>query len=222
MFERRVMSDANTEAMTPEQRQLLRLNFDFLKLLRDSGATPTSGIQREQLALPTAQASLLAQCADDGLQRMAQCGFSLFSLSLHRADIWQHAAHTGAQGDSQYALAGGSGNGAERSGFMAVALFFAWHLSQQSPRTARFLLGMSDDCVAVITALELWQCSHIAQTHRHLLLPRWQHHAYFWPDLLRFGTTGEMQHFKFARLLGSQLMAQELEPSAIIRLSSTD
>jgi hypothetical protein len=219
MFERYVMP---TETVTAEQRQLLRLNFDFLKLLRDSDAAAMPGTPREQLALAAAQASLLAQCADDGLQRMAHCGFSLFSLSLHRADIWQHAARTGAQGDSQYALAGASGNGAERSGFMSVALFFAWHLSQQSPRIARFLLGMSDDCVAVITGLELWQCSHIAQTHRHLLMPRWQHHAYFWPDLLRYGTTGEMQHFKFARLLGSQLMAQELEPSAIMRLSSTE
>jgi hypothetical protein len=222
MFDRQSVPDPNGDPATPEQCQLLRLNFDFLKLLRDSSAVPTTGVQRQQLALPAAQATLLAQCADDGLQRMAQCGFSLFSLSLHRADIWQHAARTETQGDSQYALPGASSSGAARSGFMACALFFAWHLSQQSPRMARFLLGMSDDCVAVITGLELWQCSHIAQTHRHLLGPRWQHHAYFWPDLLRYGTTGEMKHFKFARLLGSQLMAQELEPSAIMRLSSTD
>jgi hypothetical protein len=40
--------------------------------------------------------------------------------------------------------------------------------------------------------------------------------------LLRYGQSGDQQHFKFAQLLGSQLMAQELEPSALLRLSSTD
>lgn len=222
MFDRRIVADANAEQATPEQQQLLRLNFDFLKLLRDNTAITTIGGQRQQLVLPAAQAALLAECTDDGLQRMAQCGFSLFSLSLHRADIWQHAARVGVQGESQYSPPVAGANASERSGFMACALFFAWHLSQQSPRTARFLLGMSDDCVAIIAGLELWQCNHIAQSQRHLLGPRWQHHAYFWPDLLRYATTGEMQHFKFARLLGSQLMAQELEPSAIIRLSSRE
>jgi hypothetical protein len=222
MFEQRGASGTDAEALTPEQKQLLRLNFDFLKLLRDSTASAAPGAQRQQLTLPAAQSTSLKSCSDEGLQRMSQCGFALFSLSLHRADIWQHAARTDVQGDSQYAVPAATSSGAERSGFMACALFFAWHLSQQAPRTARFLLGMSDDCVAVIAALELWQCSHIAHSHRHLLGPRWQHHSYFWPDLLRYGATGEMQHFKFARLLGSQLMAQELEPSAIMRLSSTD
>jgi len=221
MFEQGIMSEIDTENVTAEQRQLRRLNFDFLKLLRDSSSVPAVAGQRQQLALSAGSAATLAHCADEGLQRMAQCGFSLFSLSLHRADIWQHAIHNSVHGEAQYVLPAGS-QGADGSGFMTCALFFAWHLSQQSPRTARFLLGMTDDCLAVIVGMELWQCSQIAHSHRHLLSARWQHHAYFWPDLLRYGTSGDMQHFKFARLLGSQLMAQELEPSAIVRLSKSD
>lgn len=221
MFDRPTAPDLS-DPITPEQRQLLRLNIDFLRLLQEKSRVPAAGTQRQQLILPAAQAAQLVECSDDGLQRMAQCGFSLFSLSLHQAELWKNAARTAGQSSPQYALPGAAASGDMRAGFMACALFFAWHLSQQAPRAARFLLGMSDDCVAVITGLELWQCSHLAQTHAHLLSPRWQHHAYFWPDLLRYGITGEAQHFKFARLLGSQLMAHELEPSAIMRLSSKD
>jgi hypothetical protein len=222
MFDRREVPDIQAETMTPEQQQLLRLNFDFLKLLRDSSATTAVAMQRQQLALSPTQSQQLAHCTDAGLQRMAQCNFSLFSLSLHRADVWQHIARNTAPSSAQYALPTTSADAAQRNGFMACALFFAWHLSQQSPRSARFLLGMTDDCLTIIAALELWQCSQIAHSQSHLLGARWQHHAYFWPDLLRYGVSGEMQHLKFARLMGSQLMAQELEPSAIMRLSSTD
>jgi hypothetical protein len=221
MFDRPAVAHGS-EGLNPEQRQLLRLNVDFLKLLIESDRnSAVNAASRAQLNLPPAQSAQLIQCPEEGLQRMAACGFSLFSLSMHRADLWQRAASGGTQINPQYAWSG-SANGDARSGFMACALFFAWHLTQQAPRTARFLLGMSDDCAAVVTGLELWQCGHIAQTHGHLLSPRWQHHPYFWTDLLRYGSTGDAQHMKFARLLGSQLMAQELEPSAIVRLSSTE
>ena len=101
-------------------------------------------------------------------------------------------------------------------------MFYAWHLAQQAPQQARLLLGMSADTTALFTAMELWQCRHIAHSQHRLLGPRWRHHPYFWSDLLRYAVSGELQHFRFAHLLGSQLMAQELEPSTILRLSSTD
>lgn len=222
MFDRQALPPMDIDEGSSEQRQLLRLNIDFLKLLLENRIAESNPVQRQPLNLPVQQAALLAQCCDAGLERMAQCGFSLFSLSLHRADHWQRTVSATVQVDPQYAWPGAQAHGDERIGFMACALFFAWHLSQRAPRSARFLLGMSDDCMAVIAGLEPWQCSHIAQTHSHLLSPRWQHHPYFWTDLLHYGNTGDAQHFKFARLLGSQLMAQELEPSAILRLSSTD
>lgn len=206
-----------------DQSQLLRLNVDFLQLLvgMPGNAVPSlSGLRSELI-------TGLTQCGEAGLQRMAACGFSLFSLSLHRADLWQQAAahcqaraHEPHYGDEAAPRTDAWSRSC--SGFMECALFFAWHLAQQQPHQARLFLGMSEDCTAIITGLELWQCRHIAQTRHALLGPRWRHHPYFWADLLKYGRSGDQQHFRFAQLLGSQLMAQELEPSAILRLSSTD
>ena len=211
-----------------DQQQLLRLNVDFLKLLISMDPTTASSGVAQQLSLRSEQACNLGLCQEADLQRMAACGFSLFSLSLHRADLWQRAAaHSQPMSHAQHY--GNQPTGApidefERicAGFMECALFFAWHLAQQQPHQARLLLGMSEDCMAIVTHLDLWQCRQIAQTQLKLLSLRWRHHPYFWADLLRYGQSGDQQHFKFAQLLGSQLMAQELEPSALLRLSSTD
>ncbi len=229
MFDDSTVNGDPTSAVR-DQPQLLRLNVDFLKLLLRCSQVPAGASQalRQPLHLPTVQATALAQCPEAGLQRMAACGFSLFSLSLHRADIWQQAAaRCAAVPGPHYGIPLAVPNADDETsqictGFVECALFFAWHLAQQQPRHARLLLGMSEDCAAIVARLELWQCRQIAQTQRRLLSPRWRHHPYFWPDLLRYGNNGDHQDFKFACLLGSQLMAQDLEPSAILHLSNND
>jgi hypothetical protein len=213
-----------SNALAQDQQQLLRLNIDFLKLLISAS---TAASAAPPLTLRGEQTVALGLCEEAGLQRMAACGFSLFSLSLHRADLWQQAARRSQAQVNEPHYESHAAEHAQAfdricSGFMECALFFAWHLAQQQPRQARLLLGMSEDCTAIVAGLDLWQCRHIAQTQHSLLSPRWRHHPYFWSDLLRYGNSGEAQHFKFAQLLGSQLLAQELEPSAILRLSSTD
>ncbi len=230
MFDTSAPNGTSTSAVHSDQPQLLRLNVDFLKLLIKCSGAPSNAGQslRQQLNLSTVHAAALEQCSETGLQRMATCGFSLFSLSLHRADIWQQAATRSAAGSgAHYGPTSTLPNSHDETsqictGFVECALFFAWHLAQQQPRDARLLLGMSEDCAVIVARLELWQCRQIAQTHSRLLSPRWRHHGYFWTDLLRYGSNGDLQHFKFARLLGSQLMAQDLEPSAILHLSNTD
>lgn len=221
------MFDPSAAAIpTADQQQLLRLNIDFLRLLISSTPPPTTASSPRPFGLSAAQTSALAQCDAAGLQRMAGCGFSLFSLALHRADIWQRAiTSSAAQADVRhYGLGTGTQDDIShiRIGFIECALFFAWHLSQHQPRNARFLLGMSEDCAQLVARMELWQCRQLAQTQDKLLSPRWTHHPYFWSDLLRYGSSGDAQHFKFACLLGSQLMAQDLEPSAILHLSNTE
>ena len=217
---------ADTSMASADQSQLLRLNIDFLRLLvRSHRETDADPALRQQLNLSAKHAEALALCDAAGLQRMATCGFSLYSLALHRADLWQRAvAYIDIHRGPSYGITTDAPDGDEltriRRGFMECALFFAWHLAQQQPRHARLSLGMSEDVTAIVGRLELWQCRHIAQTDTKLLGPRWRHHAFFWTDLLRYGGDGNPQDFKFACLLGSQLMAQDLEPSAILHLSS--
>lgn len=219
MFDQPANPSSGTASVTADQQQLLRLNADFLRL---STVSNQSGAGRPTSTLSPPQTTLLAQCTADGIQRMAGCGFALFSLSLHRPDLWQRALARGTAQDEHYgAPVMQDATGQIRSGFMECALFFAWHLAQR-PRDARFMLGMSEDCAELIANLELWQCRQLAQTQTHLLSPRWIHHPYFWNDLLRYGSGGDARHFKFACLLGSQLMAQDLEPSAILHLSNTE
>jgi hypothetical protein len=222
MFDPSTSPPSGMAPSSADQQQLLRLNADFLSLL---ALGTQAGASRTPLALSTSQAALLAQCAAEGIQRMANCGFSLFSLSLHRPDLWQRAlSRSTVQEDGQHYGAPVLQESTEqiRSGFMECALFFAWHLAQQRPRDARFMLGMSEDCSGLIARMELWQCRQMAQTQTQLLSPRWIHHPYFWNDLLHYGSSGDARHFKFACLLGSQLTAQDLEPSAILHLSSTE
>lgn len=207
-------SASDRAPLTADQQQLLRLNADFLRLVDGN---------RSQLALTSVQTTLLEECSGDGIQRMAACEFALFSLSLHRPDLWRRAlARSNMQEDARhYGLPAGQDEVTGIcSGFMECALFFAWHLARQRPREARFMLGMSEDCAKIVARMELWQCRQLAQTQLHLLMPRWLSHPYFWTDLLRYGSSGDVRHFKFACLLGSQLMGQDLEPSAILHLSS--
>ncbi len=207
---------------TADQQQLLRLNADFLRL---AATAARSGTGRATPCLSASQNARLAQCSAEGIERMACCSFALFSLSLHRPDLWQRAlTRCTVQEDAQHYGASAASDSTEqiRSGFMECALFFAWHLAQQRPRDARFMLGMSEDCARVIARLELWQCRQLSQTQVHLLGPRWIQHPYFWNDLLCYGGSGDARHFKLACLLGSQLMAQDLEPSAILHLSNTE
>lgn len=229
MFKRTTPGPAPDASRTsdPNQQQLLGLNLDFLHALRTAQHTSTTAV-RAELRLPEAQATALAICSSEALARMASCGYSLFSLNLHRIDEWLHLARqsavvsnssgetTGSAPHTQDTLAMQVGN------FMQCAVFFAWHLAQQNPQAARLMLGMSEDTAAVLRGMNLGHCRHIAQRYTKLLSPRWLHNRFFWPDLLRYAVSGEAEHFRFAQLLSTQLVAQDLEPSAIARLSSIE
>lgn len=206
------------------QQQLLRLNIDFLWMLSHVSRLPPnlSHASRQRLHLPVTHANNLARCSEQTLQRMAGCEFSLFSLSLHRIDTWQSIIATSRliPVERRYEIAPAiATHQLHNISFTECTLFFAWHLAQHAPLSARLLLGMADDCVDMIAALEPWHCRYIAYTHHKLLSPRWPRHPFFWADLLRYGHSGHEQQYKLVCALGAQLLAQELEPSALLRLS---
>jgi len=223
-------SNAATAPLSAHQQQLLQLNVDFLKLLVvgcQHGAE-SSTVTRNQLSLPTVQAVTLAACSDDALRAMSACGFSLFTFNFHQADTWERLANNASQqtsvqkysSESSEAATPASSVEAAYAGFAECALFFAWHMAQeQLTNDARVMLGMREETAAVLAPLELWQCRQIAQRNYQMLTPRWPHNPYFWVDLLRYGDKREEQHFKFSRLMGTQLIAKDLEPSALFRVS---
>lgn len=216
----------DSRASDPNQQQLIGLNLDFLHALHTAQHTTATTV-RAELRLPEAQATALAGCNSEALTRMASCGYSLFSLNLHRIDEWLHLARQSAVTSNTPGEAGAAPHTQDAlamqvANFMQCAVFFAWHLAQQNPQAARLMLGMSEDTAAVLRSMNLGHCRYIAQRYTKLLSPRWLHNRFFWPDLLRYGVSGEAEHFRFAQLLSTQLVAQDLEPSAIARLSSIE
>ena len=236
---RRSPSGSGSQNATPTDPNLLQLhslNLDFLQVLLAAQTSTDQPKQHHGLRLAEAQAKALQNSDSAALQRMAACDFSLFSLSWHRVDEWLHLAEQSARAAVEHRTAGNSGDAPSASraadtttenpggllNFMNCAVFFAWHLAQTNVQAARFMLGMSSETADVMRTMDLWQCRYIGQRYRRLLSPRWQHNRYFWPDLLRYGLSGETEHFKLVQLLGTQLMAQDLEPSAIARLCAID
>lgn len=222
-------SEAAPASLSATQQQLLQLNFDFLKLLIAScqHSAELNSVSRSQLSLPTVQAVTLANCSDETLRLMAACGFSLFTFNFHQADVWERLALNTAQRSSVQRYSAEQNDSTSRhagvenayAGFAECALFFAWHLAQHDTSDARLILGMREETAAVLAPLELWQCRQMAQRNYQLLTPRWPHNPYFWVDLLRYGDTRDEQHFRFVKLMGTQLIAKDLEPSALFRVT---
>lgn len=222
-------ADGDEVASASAASQLKQLNLDYLRLLilewREAPAVCT------QTSLPTLSAEWLAGLAaadEPALSQLAGSRFSLFTLVFHRAELWQRMVSVGIAdeveqryGDSgrQTAEADSQAFNARRSGFIECALFYAWHLGHCDRAAARLYLGLHDKTAEILLRLELWQLRRVALRYPQLLAPRWPANACFWPDLLRYVHTGDRQYLDYAGLLGTQLLAQELEPSAIERLT---
>lgn len=226
LFQRRAKPESVTPAPVDADRQRLQqLNLDFLKLLQLTPAdTPTLP------SLDAAHMGLLQPLCHQSLASMANCDFALFDLGLYRIETWQSRVQSVKTADPlrRYAAATPSTDADETirslreawQGFAADVLLFAWHLAQQ-PHNARLLLGMREEVATLLQQLEPWQCRQTVQGHPQVLAARWRDNPYFWPDLLRYGCSGEQRYRQFALLLGAQLIAKDLEPSAIMRCSAT-
>lgn len=211
---------------SPNAQQLHGLNLDFLQVLQAVQHAEQRS-SHHGLCLPESMSKLLLACDHGALQRMATCDVSLFSLQWHRVDEWmrlaEHSATDRTQTQTKPATTTAPDPTTQRVlSFMQCAVFFGWHLAQHDEQAARFMLGMSPETASIIRTLDLWQCGFISQRYRKLLVPRWLHNRYFWPDLLHYGRDGGPEPLKLLQLLGTQLMAQDLEPSAIARHTVTD
>jgi hypothetical protein len=87
----------------------------------------------------------------------------------------------------------------------------AWHVATTNPLAARVVYAMPHATAQRLAAAELWQIRCIATSHATLLMPRWPTNPAFWPDLIRFAAANDTRRLLTAQLLGSQLIAAELE-----------
>jgi hypothetical protein len=74
---------------------------------------------------------------------------------------------------------------------------------------------MPDAIAQRLTAAPPWYVRRLAVHHASLLMPRWPTNPGFWPDLVHFAAAGDQQRLATAKVLGSQLIAAELQGSAL-------
>lgn len=98
-----------------------------------------------------------------------------------------------------------------RTGFCEVALFLAWHTAASNRVAARVLFAMPDSVAAMLVRVRLWRLMRIAIDFPGLLMPRWPNNPVFWPDLARFAAAGDQRRLATTQLLGTQLLASELD-----------
>lgn len=219
-------SDDSLSALKPLlQDQLRALNRDFLALLTSEHGKAHTERRPPTLFLPPAVARELGELTPTALDGVAQCRYTLFALSFHATELWRRLGHSSKESESveqRYRLQGGavaSSNQETNAAFLAVALTFAWHLHHMDRRLARVILALRDDTARVFESIPLWRLQQIAHERPDLLTARWPDNPGFWPDLIRIARDGSSAQLESARLVGAQLIAQELEPSSIQRLS---
>jgi hypothetical protein len=194
------------------------LNRDYVELLLAEPGSPR--LLDTAHALPQKVCDALACVAPAWRAQIAACPFALYSLRFDDQQFWNAALDDfGAElpfGHVPESLERRYGAGSAKplsSTFCELALFFAWHTAMTNPVAARVLFAMPDLLAERLPRVPLWQMRRIALDYPGLLVPRWPNNPGFWPDLVTFAAACDTHRLETARLLGSQLIAAELEPT---------
>ena len=188
------------------------LNLDYLELL----AAEHNGLGQLQ-HLPCRLHATIASLTQPARTALATLPYTLYSLGFEDEKLWRSLAEPAAVAASlsmseRYAL---PHVGSLQASLCEVALLFAWHVATSSPLAARLIYSMPESVTQRLTAAPPWYVRRLAVHHESLLMPRWPTNPGFWPDLVRFAAAGDQQRLATAKVLGSQLIAAELQGSAL-------
>jgi hypothetical protein len=183
------------------------LNRDYVELL-----VTQSQARHDVEGLPLRLLYELAALSATARVRFAAAPFMLYSLGFEDQHLWRAILEDErvAAPQDRYVVS----SAPSATAFCEVALFFAWHTAVLNRFAARMLFSMPDAIVERIVQTPLWRLRRIAAEFPGLLLPRWPSNPAFWPDLLRFAAAGDWQRLEMTQLLGSQLIAAELDAAA--------
>ncbi len=181
-----------------------RLNRDYLDLLSGTGPHELLGVEL---------LGALRQ-ADAGMRdAIAGCSYSLFTLRFPEGAAGEWSALPQVQDPAAHRYSALTGDAGTWPAFITTAWFFAWHLSRNSPLSARFMLWLHPGHAALLADFAPWQLRHLAALQPSPLPPRWQSNPCFWPDLIRFARNHQSLRLTAAQLLGVQLLAADIELS---------
>lgn len=192
------------------------LNLDYIELLTaEHGEPPAPGGQLQHL--PCKLHAMIAALEPSARSSLAALPYTLYSLGFEDEKLWRSLAEPAALASSlsmseRYAQ---PYSATLQASLCEVALLYAWHVATASPLAARLIYAMPDPVTQRLTAAPPWYVRRLAVHHASLLMPRWPTNPGFWPDLVRFAAAGDQQRLATAKVLGSQLIAAELQGSTL-------
>jgi len=196
--------------------RICELNLDYLELL--AAEQSTSATSEGQLQyLPCKLHAAIADLAPPARAALAALPYTLYSLGFEDEKLWRSLAEPAALAASlsvteRYAQ---PRDASLQAALCEVALLYAWHVATSSPLAARLIYAMPETIAQRLTAAPPWYIRRLAVHHASLLMPRWPTNPGFWPDLIRFAAAADGQRLATAKVLGSQLIAAELQGSAL-------
>jgi len=186
--------------------------------------TALGGLSREALALLTATPFALWSLRFDDLHFWGEILDSPLTLakSGERIGVPPEARYSARSDEPFEARYGAPITTPMRTAFCEIALFLVWHTAASNRVAARVLFAIPDNVAAMLVRVPLWRLKRISIDFPGLLMPRWPNNPAFWPDLARFAAVGDRDRLTTTQLLGTQLLASELDgtlPPALRRQS---
>ena len=191
------------------------LNLDYVELL---AAEHNAALADGQLQhLPCKLHAAIAELSSEARVALAALPYTLYSLGFEDEKLWRSLAEPAALATSlsmseRYAQ---PHSASLQASVCEVALLYAWHVATSSPLAARLIYAMPESVAQRLTAAPPWYVRRLAVHHASLLMPRWPTNPGFWPDLVRFAAAQDHHRLATAKILGSQLIAAELQGSTL-------
>ncbi|HTJ16412.1 MAG TPA: hypothetical protein VL494_06480 [Steroidobacteraceae bacterium] len=192
------------------------LNLDYMELLAaERNAVDACDGQLQHL--PSKLHAAIAEMSPAARASLAALPYTLYSLGFEDEKLWRALAQpaTLAAAMSMRERYTQPRDASLQASLCEVALMYAWHVATSSPLAARLIYAMPEAVAERLMAAPPWYVRRLAVHHASLLLPRWPTNPGFWPDLVRFAVADDQQRLATAKVLGSQLIAAELQGSAV-------
>lgn len=210
-------SGTATPVLEPAMLARIReLNLDYLELLVAEHVAADCAAQLRHL--PPRQRSELAALPLRALRLLAAAPYTLYSLGFEDESFWKSTCEsaTASMPASVVHRYARTEDPSAQYAFCKVALVHAWHVATTNPLAARVVYAMPHVTAERLAVAPLWQIRCISSSHAALLMPRWPTNPAFWPDLIRFAAANDTRRLTTAQLLGSQLIAAELELACVM------
>jgi hypothetical protein len=191
------------------------LNLDYVELLAAEHNAARADGQLQHL--PCKLHAAIAELSSEARVALAALPYTLYSLGFEDEKLWRSLAEPAALATSlsigeRYVQPHGA---SLQSSLCEVALLYAWHVATSSPLAARLIYAMPESVALRLAAAPPWYVRRLAVHHASLLMPRWPTNPGFWPDIVRFAAAGDHHRLATAKILGSQLIAAELQASTL-------